>query len=406
MANTDKPSDGLNVLSDFLVGNRISGSNTTDTNEDKGDRGNIFQDIDPDELKKIMEGDESEEEIEEDGIETSGKDDKKEQGTEESDIKSDKSEDNSGTIEKEDTQKSDEKDTGNEQEDSEYESEISSFFANRLMENLGVDLGNEEFKVDKIEDVVELMSEIVNENSKPTYASEEVEAYDEFVRGGGSLRDFYNEVYSGKINTETIDIENAEDQRAVIRENLLNQGYKEERVRKMLARYEENETLKDEAEDALDLVKEFNNKKALKLLEDQKKEAQASQKAQQKFYSDVNSTISTMQDVRGIPLTDKDKRELLRYAFTPDENGLSKFQQESSDVRNILELAFLLMNKDKKIDNATQKQETNAYKTLLEKLKARGNRGEIETKNPKNAKTDGKVGNLSLGDFGKGIIFK
>lgn len=379
MAKDDKPLTGMDVFADFLVGNKIPviDKPNDDVDNDK------FQDIDPDDLQKKL-GDDTKV----DDKKTDDKvDDKKVDKSKKVDTKvDDKSVDDIKPV--------DDKTVPDELD--EYESEISSFFANQLAKKLGI--ADEDLKVNKVDEVVELMSEIIAENSKPVYASEEVEAYDEFVRNGGNLREFYKELHSGRLNADSVDLENEQDQIAVVKENLINQGYKEDKIKKMISRYKENETLKEEAEDALDLVKEYNRKKAESLLVEQKKQAEAAEKAQQKFYRDVNDTIKTMSDVRGIPITDKDKREVLRYAFYKEDDGLTKFQKDSRDVRNILELAYLLMNKDKKIDNANKKDNTDAYKILRDRLKAKGSKIDDNQK--------GKdLGSSSLGDFGRGIIF-
>ena len=208
-------------------------------------------------------------------------------------------------------------------------------------------------------------------------------------------------MYSGKLDPASIDLEKDYDQRAVIRENLINQGYKEDKIKKMISRYEESETLKEEAEDALELVKESNQKKAESLLVYQRNEAARVQREQQKFLSDVNTTIKSISNIKGFPISEKEKRELLQYAFTPEEDGLTKYQKEyRGDVLNILESAFFCKNKDKlkTVDDASKKGNTDAYKTLRDKLKARGSK-QTEDKSTK------KLGSGSLGDFGKGIIF-
>jgi len=371
-----KPSGGFDVFADFIVGNK-----DTVPNLEKDDEGrDSFQDIDPDELKKKLEDDE-------------------EKDTKVADP--DKKVDDKKQI---DTKKPDDEPVIDEKtdEDKEYESEISSFFAGELVKKLGVDADTKDLKFDNIDDVLELMSEIVNENSKPTYASEEVERYDEFVKNGGNLKDFYKEVYSGKLDPTLLDLEKEYDQRAVIRENLLNQGYKEEKIKKMISRYEESETLKEEAEDAVDLLKEFNQKKQDSLLEEQRKNAELIRRQQQKFYEDVNTSIKTISNFRGFPVSEKEKRELLQYAFVPDEDGITKYQRDMrSDVYNILESAYFAKNRDKvKVDNVN-KGDTDAYKTLRDKLKARSNKTVDNTKD--NSKS--KLSSGSMGDFGKGIIF-
>jgi hypothetical protein len=72
---------------------------------------------------------------------------------------------------------------------------------------------------------------------------------------------------------------------------------------------------------------------------------------------------------------------------------------------NILESAWLAMNKDKNLviaaaDDANKKGNTDAYKTLRDKLKAKGSKQVDDDQ-----KSSKKLGSGSLGDFGKGIIF-
>lgn len=384
MANkVDKPLAGFDILADFIVGNKGGGS--FNPKDDEGQ----FQDIDPVDLQKQMSGDDADDK-------TDLPDDKKKVDVKDKVV----DEPIKKNIDTKKDEPEDVEDIVKSPEDVEYESEISTFFGSELAKKLKLDVDDKDLKFESIDEVLELMSEIVNDNSKPTYASEEVEAYDEFVKNGGNLKDFYKEIYSGKLDTKAVDIEKEYDQRAVVRENLLNQGYREDKIKKMIGRYEESETLKEEAEDALELVNEFNQKKADSLLVEQRNSAQRVQKQQQKFYEDVNSTIKSISDIRGIPITEKQKRELLQYAFTPEDDGLSKYQKEyRTDVTNILESAFFAMNKKQKIvDDASKKGNSDAYKTLRDRLKAKGNKQDDDQKG-------NKMSRGSLGDFGKGIIF-
>ena len=388
MADKDKkPLAGFDILADFIVGSKNKDDSSVD---DKGK--SAFLDIDPDDLQKQMLGDDADDD----------KDDQKK------DDKLDDNKDDKLDDDKKDDQDDDKKDDKKDDddiktdEDKEYESEISTFFASELAKKLKLEVDEDDLKFESVDDVLELMTEIVNENSKPTYASDEVEAYDEFVRNGGDLKDFYKEVYSGKLDVAAVDLEKEYDQRAVVRENLLNQGYKEEKIKKMISRYEEAETLKEEAEDALELLTEFNEKKSQSLLVQQKKVADDARKQQQKFFEDVNTTIKSISDIRGFPITEKQKRELLQYAFAPEEDGFSKYQKEyRTDVMNILESAFFAMNKKQKLaDDAGKKGNSDAYKTLRDKLKAKGNKQQVKDNQKSN-----KLDRGSLGDFGKGIIF-
>jgi len=382
----DKPLDGFDMIADFLVGPK-DGILKPDSDMTAGQ----YQDIDPEELQKKMGGDD----------EPVKKDNEPKDDTKKVDPKKDDGiippEDD--TNKDDDTSKKDDKSD----EDKEYEAEISSFFAGQLVDELGLGDDFKDVKFENIGEVLELMKEIVSENSKPTYASEEVEKYDEFVKNGGNLKDFYKEVFANKLDLEAVDVEKDYDQRAIVRENLLNQGYKEDKIKRMISRYEESETLKEEAEDALDLLKEFNKKKQDSLLERQKKDAEEAKKQQQKFFNDVNETIKNISDFRGFPISEKEKRELLQYAFAPDEDGLTKYQKDlRSDVYNILESAYFAKNKDKASkSNNSNKGDADTFKTLRDKLKARSNK--VVDNDTNNSK--GKSSRSSLGDFGKGIFY-
>jgi hypothetical protein len=398
-----KPLGGFDVLADFIVGKDPTKFNAGMPNDDKDGGG--FRDIDPDDLKTILSDDNKTDdktvvippvEPKEPKVPVEPKEPKTTKTPKEP-----KEPVAPVVVPTEPVAPIEPTD-----DDKEYESEISSFFAGQFAKKLNLDIPEEDLKFEKIDDVLDLMSEIVAENSKPVYASDEVEAYDEFVRNGGSLKDFYKEVYAGKLDPTSIDIEKEYDQRAVVRENLLNQGYKEDKIKKMISRYEEAETLKEEAEDALDLVKEFNQKKAESLLVQQKKDADAARKQQQRFFEDVNSTIKSISNIKGFPITEKEKRELLQYAFNPEEDGLSKYQKEyRSDVMNILESAYFAMNRKKNLNiadlDASKKGNSDAYKTLRDRLKAKGNKApEVD-----NGQKSNNVDRGSLGDFGRGIIF-
>jgi len=271
-----KPLEGFDMLANFLVGPK-DGILKPD-----GDEKVQYQDIDPDDLQKKMSGDdepplkddkkpnEPEPKKEDKPIEPIKKDDKVDINN-----KSNKPVDNKTDDNKADDNKTD--------EDNEYETEISSFFAGQLVKELGIDEDFKDVKFENTGEVIELMKEIINENSTPNYASEEVEKYDEFVRNGGDLKNFYKELYSNKLDLEAIDLEKDYDQRAIIRENLINQGYKEDKIKKIITRYEEAETLKEEGEDALELLKEHNIQNQQSLLEKQKKLGEEALKTQPKF---------------------------------------------------------------------------------------------------------------------------
>ena len=290
---------------------------------------------------------------------------------------------------------------GDDDNDDEFEKEISSYFATEFSKKVGLDL-EEDAKFESVDDVIGLLQNVIEENSKPIYSSDEVARFDEFVKQGGDLKNFYDEVYSGRVSVDKLDIESESDQKAVIREHLVNQGYSDVKIKRALDRYEESGVLKEEAEDAIELVKEFNKKNTEMLLKDQEKSFQEQQRMKQEFLHNVNTTIKDVSELAGVPITDRDKKDLLNYIFTTDREGLTPFQREAQrDVMSLLEVAFFTKNKDRIINKTKKKATSDAYKTLQERIKM--NKGKLGKSGSQTYDDDSKSG--SLGDFGKNFIF-
>jgi hypothetical protein len=371
--------DGFSFLADMIVRDDNSPKPHL---EDKND--NII-DIEPDELEKKMKQDNDPDlDLDKDD----DLDDKKKDADppKKDDKKKDKDD-------KDDKDKLDVND--------EFEKEISSYFANEFSKKIGLEL-EDDVEIETIDDVLDLLKTVVEENSKPSYANDEVEVFDNFVRQGGDLRNFYDKVYSGRMNIDAIDIKNESDQKSIIKEHLVNQGYSEAKIKRALERYEESGVLEEEAEDALELIKDYNTKNAEKLLREQEKYHTEQQKMKQEFMQDVNTTMKNVSELAGVPITDREKRDLLNYIFVTDREGATSFQKDAQkDVMSLLEVAFFTKNKDRVINKTKKKATSDAYKTLQEKIRMqKGKLGKSGSQiQDDNSDMD------SLGSFGKGIIF-
>ena len=258
---------------------------------------------------------------------------------------------------------------------SEFESDITTFINSKLSEELGWDISGDDAPKN-IQEIIDFMGEIVKQASVPTYASEDIKRLDEFVKDGGNIRDFYSTIVSGRVDPEKVDIENEYDQKRVVREHLGNQGYSEDRINKMIKRYEDAGVLEEEAQDALDLLKDFNKKQEQKLLETQKKEAEQFKEQQQKFISTVEESIKTLDSIRGIKISQKEKDDLLEYILLPDRTGMTGYQRDyMKDIKNLIESAYFTKKGDILLGKAKKQGESEAVKNLHEKLKAnKGNK--------------------------------
>lgn len=250
--------------------------------------------------------------------------------------------------------------------------QVSAFF-DAITEELGLDFEEDEEvqKPKTVEELCEYFKDLIEENSTPEYSSEEVAKIDEFVRNGGKLEDYFQ--VSAAIDFDNFDTSIESNQKQIIRELLLEKGFSEKRIQSKLEKYEDAGILEDEAEEALELMKEITEKKKEQLLIDQEKQNEARIERQQKFVDDVVTNIKSLKDIRGIAIPEKDKKALLNYIFKADSDGLTQYQKDySKSVKNLIESAYFTMKGDTLLDTAKKIGTSSAIKTLKQSLKTTG----------------------------------
>lgn len=272
------------------------------------------------------------------------------------------------------------------------ESDLVDAFSDIFADELGWEF-NEEDKPKSVKELVEFMQEIIETNSQPKYASDEIKELDEYVKQGGNIGNFFDKVYSSEVDPDKIDITKESNQKAVIKENLRTKGYSDARIDKLISRYEETGALEEEANDSLEEVKEYREKTKQTLLEQNKKQYEENTKNQLKFVQNVESIIKDSKDIRGISISEKDKKNLTEYIFKPKSSGLTAYQEDyNSNLQNLVESAYFTMKKDALVQQIEKKASTDAVKNLKIKLMTKG-------KSTKNAVSDadtdsGKVSQL------------
>lgn len=304
----------------------------------------------------------------------------KEEEIEEEEVKSEEEEMEEEVIEdKKDTKEDKEKETADSKstEDlSEFESDITNYLNEEFSKRLGWDLDSENAP-STIEEFVDFMNTIVEESSKPIFANSELEELNTFIQNGGSVRNFYNSTVDSKINLEEVDLEDTSSQKELIREHFKTLGYKEDKINRTLKRYEDAGVLEEEAEDALELLKEYNEETKKKLLESQKNYAETQKQQQQKFISTVEDSIKSIDDVLGVSIPQKEKQELKEYILAADKYGMTGFQKEMlKDVNKFVSAAYYTKKGGSLLTRKQKQGETSAVKTLHKKLNAnKGNPG-------------------------------
>ena len=310
------------------------------------------------EKEEIEEDDETEDvddaEEEEEPIETKPKKNKKKP---ESKVDED---DNTEEVEDNDTS-----------DDNKSEEVIVNFF-DSLSEQLGWDDVDDEEKPKTAEDLIEYFRDVIEENSVPNYASEEVEKLDEFVRNGGNLKDYFS--IDADLDLDNIEVEDNEiNQKLIVKEFLKEKGFSTKQIEKKITKYEDAGILEDEATDALEALRDIKAERKEKLLEQQQKQAREAEKQQQEFFQNVVSEIKGMNSIYGIDIPEKDKRALLEYIFKPDANGVTKYQKDyAKSLKNLITSAYFTMKGDSLITIAKQKGRKDALDNFKNSLRGGG----------------------------------
>ena len=304
--------------------------------------------------KKNETVEEDEEEVEEE-----------EEETEEEEIVEEKKTKSASKKNKQETEEVEE-----EEENEEESSQVTALF-DAIAEELSWEFTEEEEedKPKTVEELVNYFKDVINEQSKPEYASEEVAKLDEFVRNGGRLEDYFT--VSTDIDFENIDMDDENNQKLVLKELLAKKGYSDKQITKKIERFEDAGVLEDESKDAIEELQEIAEKEKEKLLEDQKKQKEEIMQRQQKFFDDVVGEIKSLDNIRGIKIPPKDKKELLAYIFKADANGKTQYQKDySKSVRNLIESAYFTMRGDTLLDAAKKQGTSSAIKNLKNSLRS------------------------------------
>lgn len=261
--------------------------------------------------------------------------------------------------------------TKEEVEESADETTIVTGFFDSLSEKLGWDDIEDDDKPKTVEDLIDYFNDVIEENSVPQYASEEVEQLDKFVKNGGNLRDYFS--IDNEIDLDDIDLEDESNQKLVLKEFLKEKGFNAKQIEKKLTKYEEAGILEDESQDAAEALKDIRENKKQQLLKDQENAAKLAAQRQQEYFDTVVNEIKGMDNIRGVKIPEKDKQILLEYIFKPTSDGMTKFQKDwSKSVKNLIESAYFTMKGDTLVKAAEVKGQNAAINKFKNSLNRTG----------------------------------
>lgn len=365
---------GFEAVLDSFIPNPDGGFRNSNIDENVNVNADEFESLDDEEL----------EDIKKNNIEVKNKKENPvEEGTEEEEIEEEDIENKPkrkpGRPRKEETIE-EEAEEEEDIEDNNEENVVTNFF-DAMAEKLNWEFEEDEDKPKSVDELINYFQNVIEENSKPEYSSEEVEALDNFVKQGGDLKKYLT--IDAELDLDDIDIEDETNQKLVVKQLLKEKGFSTKKIDKLVSRYEEAGLLEDEAQDALEDLKEIKEERKKQLLEDQKKAYREQLQRQQQFYDNVVSEIKGLKNIRGITVPEKDKKVLMDYILKPDTDGKTKYQKDyaKGGVKNLIESAYFTMNADKLIEAAKREGNNSAIDKFRRSLKSNS----ITTKSRKQA---------------------
>ena len=260
--------------------------------------------------------------------------------------------------------------TEDEDSDEEPTETVTALF-DAIAEELNWSMDEEDKKPTNVEDLVAYFKDVIEENSVPVYANEEVKEIDEFVRNGGKLQDYFKAI--APVEYDSIDITKEDNQKKVLKEYLKTQGYNDTRIDRKLERYEDAGVLEEEAEEALEFLKDASSKNKERLLEEQETFARQQKEEQQKYIDSVVKEINSITEIRGIKIPKEDKARLAEYMFKPDSSGQTQYVKDFvKDPKNVIGAAYFTMKGDALLGAAKNEGNTKAMQRLKNSLKSTG----------------------------------
>lgn len=229
---------------------------------------------------------------------------------------------------------------------------------------------DEDERPKNVDELVDYIKNVVETNSVPEYADERIEQLDQYVKNGGKFEDFY-QTQQRTISYDNIDIEDESNQKQVVRDYYKLQGMSDEQINRKIERYEDADMLEDEATDAVNYLKAYEEQRAQYMAQQQEAQRQAQEQQAIQFAHDLTNGINNLTNIRGISIPKEDKKALYDYITKTDADGLTAYQKEFNGnlVNNLIESAYFTMKGDALLGEANRNGQTSAANKLRNMLR-------------------------------------
>ena len=265
-------------------------------------------------------------------------------------------------------------DTSDPSDDDVHEAQQVGLLFDAIGESFGWNMDDikEEDRPLTVDDLTHYMRKVVQQNSVPQYADERIQQLDEYVKNGGKFEDFYGKQQQS-ISYDNIDMEDEDNQKAVVSELLRYNGYTDDQIKNKISRYEDADMLEEESTDALDMLKQIKQHELEMAQQQQAAYLQQQEEQSKQFYNDCMNQIKSLSSIRGVQIPKEDRAKLADYIFNVDQDGISKFQRDYNNkdnfINNLITTAYITMKGDSFISTAKRDGESSATEKLRKMLR-------------------------------------
>jgi len=248
--------------------------------------------------------------------------------------------------------------------------------------------------VEDTPDALELAVKKTIDNSISTYKESIPDVGKQFLdylEKGGDPYTFL-ETVNRTVDYKTLDLENEDNQKLVLREYFKTQDWSAEEIEDALLDYEEGMILKKRAEKAIKDLDKIHSKQVQELQAQQEAANAERLKQYEEYVNTVKTSIHSTNQLAGLQITEAEKSQFEKYLLEADKDGLTGYAKDlqSNPVQTQLELAYLKFKKfdfSKVAKEIRTKETRNFRKKIVETDKTLGS--------SINRPTDNNKGHLS-----------
>lgn len=269
---------------------------------------------------------------------------------------------------KQETKENEVKEEAQEEEDGDDRPSYKPLFE-IIHSTLGLDYDSDKDETDDSEEgLKDLILNIIESNSIPEFASDEVAEFNKYVKNGGDPKKYVTANF-GQVDYENLDITKETNQEKVVFD-----FYKkttklsDEKIEAKIKRFKDVEALEEEAKDAIEDLIKINKETKENLQKDLENRNKLIQQQESDRIRALETTIMDSNDFDGIPIPKEDKKKFFEYLTKIGKEGVTNYQKDlQEDKKAGIKMAYM-QYKGFKFDNIKQVAKTEATKELKKQL--------------------------------------